>query len=84
VSIVLLIFAALLKEAFIAYITSPIQAGIASTQAALGEEWIFRIVIAVVAVLLILVAIGLDRVEASAKKFMVGTTSFDILRGYKS
>jgi hypothetical protein len=67
VGIILLVFAFALREILVAYITSPIAAWIISAQATLGGEWIFRGAIALVGFLLILVAIGINKVHAAIK-----------------
>lgn len=64
----LLLIALLLREIVLAYITTPIVEKIMLVQATLGGEWIFRSVIALTGILLLVIAIGLDKVEASAKR----------------
>ena len=68
VGIALLVLAALLRETLVSLVTTPLAALVMSAQATLGGEWIFRGVIALVGVLLLLVAIGLDKVEEAAKR----------------
>jgi hypothetical protein len=67
VGVVLFALALLLREAFLAVVTAPITSFLASIQVGLTGEWIFRFIMAIVAVALILVAIGLDNVEKAAK-----------------
>lgn len=69
VGIILLVFAFLFRETLKALVTAPITAWVTSVQTALGGEWIFRSAVALAGVFLILVAIGLEKVVAPAKRF---------------